>query len=52
MASAIVAMRKVNKGLAFQDSADEENILDNLTMKLPPEETWDAEFSLGALVLE
>ena len=51
MASAIAAMRKMNKSQAFEEGADVEDLLENLVIKLPPEETWDAEFCLGVLVL-
>ncbi len=50
-ASAIAAMRKKNKGQVFEEGADVEDLLENLVMKLPPAETWDAEFCLELLVL-
>ena len=49
MASAIAAVRKMTKAQVFQEGAGE-NILENLVIKLPPEETWDAEFCLGVLM--
>jgi hypothetical protein len=51
MASAIAAMRKMTKGQVFEEVADVEDLLENLVTKLPPAETWDAEFCLGVLVL-
>jgi hypothetical protein len=51
MASAIAAMRKMNKSQVLEEGAEDEDILENLITKLPPSETWDAEFCLGVLVL-
>jgi hypothetical protein len=51
MASAIAAMRRMTKSQTFEEAADVDDILENLVMKLPPVETWDAEFCLGVLVL-
>ena len=48
MASVIAAIRK-NRNFSEQE-ADEENLLDNLISRVPPQETWDAEFCLGMLV--
>jgi hypothetical protein len=51
MASAIAAMRKMTKAPVFEEGADADDILEILVTKLPPAETWDAEFCLGVLVL-
>ncbi len=51
MASAIAAMRKGNKGQSNQETTENDDILENLMIKLPPQETWDAEYSLGVLIL-
>ncbi len=55
MASAIAAAAAVrngaNKSTPLEDTAEEESLFDTLVSKLPPKETWDAEFFLGVLVL-
>jgi hypothetical protein len=51
MASAIAAMRKGNKGQSNQETTENDDILENLMIKLPPQEIWDAEYSLGVLIL-
>jgi hypothetical protein len=51
MASAIAAMRKMTKNQVFEEEEDVEDILENLVIKLPSAETWDAEFILGVLIL-
>ncbi len=51
MAGAIAAMRKKNKGQEFEEGADGGDLMENLVIKLPPAETWVAEFCLGVLVL-
>ncbi len=51
MASAIAAMRKMPKSQVFEEGAEGKDIIENLVTKLPPSETWDAEFCLGVLIL-
>jgi hypothetical protein len=48
MAATITAIRK-NRTFSDKDEADE-NLLDNLISRVPPQETWEAEFCLGMLV--
>jgi hypothetical protein len=48
MAGAIAAIRK-HRAITEEES-DEESLLDHLISKVPPQETWDAEFCLGMLV--
>jgi hypothetical protein len=48
MASTIAAIRK-NRAISEQEP-EEENLLDNLISRVPPKQTWDAEFILGMLV--
>jgi hypothetical protein len=45
------AIRQKSKSRHVIVEADTENLLDNLVSKLPPRDTWDAEFFLGILVL-
>jgi hypothetical protein len=51
MAATILALRKLNQRRAEGDDADEGLMLDSLTARLPPKETWDSEHFLGVLVL-
>jgi hypothetical protein len=52
MAVAFAAVRNgANKPPVFEDTVEEESLFDTLVSKLPPKETWDAEFLLGVLVL-
>ncbi len=48
MAGAIAAIRK-NRTIS-EEETDEESLLDHLISRVPPQETWDAEFCLGMLV--
>ncbi len=50
MAGAVTALR-ASKPPVFEDIGEEESLFDTLVTKLPSKETWDAEFSLGVLVL-
>ncbi len=45
------AIRQKNKSRFVVEEPDTENLLDNLVSKLPPQDTWDAEYFLGILVL-
>jgi hypothetical protein len=51
MAATIAAIRKFNKRKVEEDDEETDNLLENLTAKLPPKETWDSEHILGLLVL-
>jgi len=51
MAATIAAIRKFNKRKIEGDDDDGDNLLENLTARLPPKETWDSEHILGLLVL-
>jgi hypothetical protein len=51
MASAIAVMRKKIKTQGFEEGGEDGGILENLVTKLPPMETWDAEYCLDVLVL-
>jgi hypothetical protein len=50
MAGAVAALR-ASKPQVIEDTGEEESLFDNLSCKLPSKETWEAEFSLGILVL-
>ncbi len=50
MAGAVTALR-ASKPPVFEDTGEEESLFDTLVTKLPSQDTWDAEFSLGVLVL-
>jgi hypothetical protein len=50
MAAAIL-LRKRNARILQDDDDEEESLLENLTAKLPPTETWEAEMLLGIHVL-
>ena len=51
MAATIAAIRKLNKRKIEGDDEDTDNLLESLTARLPPKETWDSEHILGLLVL-
>ncbi len=51
MAATIAAIRKLNKRKVEGDVEEKDNLLENLTARLPPRETWDSELFLGMLVL-
>ena len=53
MASAIAAVRNGGSKptVLLEDAEEEESLFDALVTKLPPKETWDAEYFLGILVL-
>jgi hypothetical protein len=52
MAATIAAIRKINRRKVEEDDdSDTENLLQKLTARLPPEETWDSEHFLGMLIL-
>jgi hypothetical protein len=48
MASTIAAIRK-NRQVTEQE-IEEDSLLDNLISRVPPQDTWEAEFCLGMLV--
>jgi hypothetical protein len=51
MAAAIFAIRKARKAtVSSQEEPDEESLLEDLILKIPPREVWKAEFSLEMLV--
>jgi hypothetical protein len=50
-AAAVRVKSSKGKGQAFSDSQDGQDIFDNLMIKLPAGDTWDAEFCLKVLVL-
>jgi hypothetical protein len=51
MASAILAIRKTRTAaISSQQESDEEILLEDLVLKVPPQETWEAEFCLDMLV--
>jgi hypothetical protein len=45
----IIAIRK-NRNLSDQTEVEQDNLMDNLIVKVPPQETWDTEFFLDMLV--
>ena len=45
------AIRQKSKSRHALAETDTENLLDTLVSKLPPQDAWDAEYSLGILVL-
>ncbi len=51
MAATIAAIRKLNKRKIEEEDEDTEDLLEILTARLPPKETWDSELFLGMLVL-
>ncbi len=52
MASAIIAtIRSRNQQNLSEEEAKDELQLENFITKLPPEETWDSDFSIGMLVV-
>jgi hypothetical protein len=51
MAATIAAIRKLNKRKVDGESDDTDNLLSNLTTRLPLKDTWDSELILGMLVL-
>ena len=50
MASTIAAIRIRNQRKIAEQEMDEESLLENLVSRVPPQETWDADFCLGMLV--
>ena len=50
MAAAIL-LRKRTAQILHDDDDDDNSLLENLTAKLPPKETWEAELLLGIHVL-
>jgi hypothetical protein len=51
MAATIAAIRKFNKRKLDEEEEDTTSLLEILTERLPPKETWDSEHILGLLVL-
>jgi hypothetical protein len=51
MAAAIAVLRKINQQKIEKEGAGDENLVLNLTTRLPPRELWIEEQLLGILVL-
>jgi hypothetical protein len=51
MAAAIAALRKINQRKVEGEEASDDNLLLDLTTRLPPQELWIEEQVLGILVL-
>jgi hypothetical protein len=51
MAGAIAAIRKMKKRKPADNDSDDEDLLEHLIVKLPPQDTWDSEIALGMLVV-